>query len=200
MHVRTKGEAQVARSSTGFVAGLTAAALAVVGFLAYQASASAPPAADLAAPGAIASPSSKPSNLPPAGSPANKPDLTVPANSGTGVRVVYALGAKRVWLVGVAKTPKTFEVVPSSINPKPGTYTVLSRTGNKITGSDGVAVDHVVRFASNENVAIGFSSAVDGSMTSPKTAKKTGGIRMSRADGDAMWAFATRNSKVVVVP
>ncbi|CAM5535026.1 hypothetical protein AB0M94_18645 [Streptomyces xanthochromogenes] len=190
----------MARSSTGFVAGITAAALAVVGFLAYQASASAPPAADLAAPGTSASPSAKPSNLPPAGSPASKPDLTVPANSGTGVRVVYALSAKRVWLVGVAKTPKTFAVVPSAINPKPGTYVVLSRTGNKITGSDGVAIDHVVRFASNENVAIGFSSAVDGSMTIPKTGKKAGGIRMTRADGDAMWTFATRNSKVVVVP
>lgn len=190
----------MARSSTGFVAGLTAAALAVVGFLAYQASASAPPRSALAAPGTSGSPSVKPSNAPPAGSPANKPDLAVPANSGTGVRVVYALGAKRVWLVGVTKTPKTFAVVPSSISPKPGTYAVLSRTGGKITGSDGVMVEHVVRFAINENVTIGFSSAVDGSMTGPKTDKKAGGIRMTRADGNAMWTFATRNSKVVVVP
>ncbi|MFG3284625.1 hypothetical protein [Streptomyces sp. NPDC048111] len=182
------------------MAGLTAAALAVVGFLAYQASASAPPASELAAPGTSVSPSAKPSNAPPAGSPAAKPSLAVPADSGTGVRVVYALGAKRVWLVGVAKTPRTFAVVPSSINPKPGTYVVLSRTGGKITGSDGVAVDHVVRFASNDNVAIGFSSAVDGSMTPAKPGKKAGGIRMTRADGDAMWTFATRNSKVVVVP
>ncbi|MFF4184508.1 hypothetical protein ACFYZ9_15065 [Streptomyces sp. NPDC001691] len=181
------------------MAGLTAAALAVVGFLAYQASASAPPAGALAAPGTSASPSAKPSNAPPAGSPASKPDLTVPANSGTGVRVVYSLGAKRVWLAGVTKTPRTFEVVPSSISPKPGTYFVMSRSGN-VTGSDGVAVEHVVRFASSDNVAIGFSAAVNGSMAGPKGDKKTGGIRMTRADGDAMWTFATRNSKVVVVP
>ncbi|MFD7013772.1 hypothetical protein [Streptomyces sp. NPDC059161] len=199
MHVRTKGEAQVARSSSGFVAAITVAALAVVGFLAFQASASAPPAADLAAPGTSASPSVKPSKAPAAGSPNNRVDLSVPANSGTGVRVVYALGAKRVWLVGVTKTPKTFEVMPSTISPKPGTYVVTSRSGN-VTGSDGVAVEHVVRFASSENVAIGFSAAVDGSLASPKTEKKTGGIRMKRADGNAMWTFATVNSKVVVVP
>ncbi|MET9363260.1 hypothetical protein ABZX93_20425 [Streptomyces sp. NPDC006632] len=181
------------------MAGLTAAALAVVGFLAYQASASAPPAADLAAPSSSASASAKPSHLPPAGSPAVKPDLSVPANSGTGVRVVYSLGAKRVWLVGVAKTPRTFAVVPSAISPKPGTYIVTSRTGHT-TGSDGVAIEHVVVFTTSKNVVVGFSAAVNDSMSSPKTEKKTGGIRMKRADGDAMWAFATHNSKVVVVP
>ncbi|MFJ8309093.1 MULTISPECIES: hypothetical protein [unclassified Streptomyces] len=199
MHVRMKGEAQVARSSSGFVAALTVAALAVVGFLAFQASASAPPAAELAAPGTSASPSAKPSNAPLPGAPATREDLSVPADSGTGVRVVYALGAKRVWLMGVTKTPKTFAVTPSTISPKPGTYIVTSRSGN-VTGSDGVAVEHVVRFASVQNVAIGFSAAVDGSTASPKTDRKTGGIRMKRADGNAMWTFATVNSKVVVVP
>ncbi|MEU9101874.1 hypothetical protein [Streptomyces sp. NPDC048361] len=189
----------MARSSTGFVAGLTAAALAVVGFLAYQASASAPPAADLAAPSSSASASAKPSNAPPAGSPASRPDLSLPANSGTGVRVVYSLGAKRVWLAGVAKTPRTFAVVPSAVSPKPGTYIVTSRTGHT-TGSDGVAIEHVVVFTTAKNVVVGFSAAVNDSMSSPKTEKKTGGIRMKRADGDAMWAFATHNSKVVVVP
>ncbi|MEU3375358.1 hypothetical protein ACFYM2_17925 [Streptomyces sp. NPDC006711] len=181
------------------MAGLTAAALAVVGFLAYQASASAPPAAQLAAPTGKASASAKPSNLPPAGSPATKPDLSLPANSGTGVRVVYSLGAKRVWLAGVTKTPRTFAVMPSAISPKPGTYVVTSRTGHT-TGSDGVAIEHVVVFTTAQNVVVGFSAAVDDSMASPTTAKKTGGIRMKRADGDAMWAFATHNSKVVVVP
>lgn len=37
-------------------------------------------------------------------------------------------------------------------------------------------------------------------MKSPDPKRKTGGVRMKRADGNAMWAFATVGAKVVVVP
>ncbi|WP_405601147.1 hypothetical protein OG741_24155 [Streptomyces sp. NBC_01410] len=186
----------MARSSSGLVAGLTAAALAVVGFLAYQASASAPdqfgsPATPTAVPSAQAS-----------GGTVQKPKnpLAVPAKSGKGVRVVYALGERRVWLVGRnGKLERTFEVMPSTVGPVPGVYTVTSRSGS-VPGSDGVRIEHVVRFASVDSVAIGFSAAVDGSMASPDPDKRTGGVRMKRADGDAMWKFAAIGSKVVVVP
>ncbi|MER7758840.1 hypothetical protein [Streptomyces sp. NPDC097619] len=182
----------MARSSSGIVAGLTAAAVAVVGFLAYQASASAPerPAKS---PGQ-AVPSA------PAVPPGKKPSLEIPAVSGAGVRVVYSVGAKQVWLVGEGeKKLRTFAVVPSTVSPTPGTYLVGSRSG-KITGSDGVPIEHVVRFASVNGVTIGFSARVDGSLPQPDPRKKTGGIRMTRADGDALWTFATINSKIVVVP
>ncbi|MET9799339.1 hypothetical protein [Streptomyces sp. NPDC006368] len=187
----------MARSSSGFVAGLTAAALAVVGFLAYQASANAP--ADLAA--APSAPSSSPSAPAPGGpkQPAEDP-AALPLKSGTGTRVVYALGEKRVWLVdGKNRVTRTFTVAPSTVHPKPGTYTVTSRSG-QVPGSDGVPIEHVVRFAHIDGVTIGFSAAVDGTMPTPDPARRTGGIRMTRPDGDAMWTFATVNSKVVVVP
>jgi len=187
----------VARSSSGLVAGLTAAALAVVGFLAYQASANVP--ANL---GASKPPSAGPSATAPGptASAKAKDPLAVPAGSGTGVRVVYALGDRRVWLVDANDQAKrTFEVMPSTVSPEPGSYTVTSRSGN-VSGSDGVPVEHVVRFASVDGVTVGFSAAVDGSMTSPDPTKKTGGVRMKPADGDALWVFATVNSKVVVVP
>lgn len=187
----------MARSSSGFVAGLTAAAVAVVAFLAYQASASVP--ADLA------EPSRTPSAVAPSASasagakkPAKNP-LAVPAASGTGERVVYALKDRRVWLVdGKNKAIRTFVVAPSSVSPEPGAYAVTSRSGS-VTGSDGVQIEHVVRFATVQDVTVGFSAALDGSMPSPDPARKTGGIRMKRADGDAMWTFATVGSKVVVV-
>lgn len=187
----------MARSSSGIVAGLTAAALAAVGFLAYQASANVP--ADLAA---SKRPGTSPSATTPGATPSAKPadPLAVPAESGTGVRVVYALGDRRVWLVAAnEKVTRTFTVMPSTVSPGPGSYTVTSRSGS-VPGSDGVPVEHVVRFASEDGVAIGFSAAVDGSMASPDPTKKTGGVRMKRADGDAMWVFATIGSKVVVVP
>ncbi|MFJ6051936.1 hypothetical protein [Streptomyces sp. NPDC092307] len=184
----------MARSSSGIVAGLTAAAVAVVGFLGYQASATAP-----AHPPKVAAQEPAPAASPAAKQDPSKP-VAVPEGSGTGVRVVYSVGQKRVWLVGdPAQPPKSFTVMPSTVHPKPGSYAVGSRSGS-VTGSDGVPIEHVVRFASTEGVAVGFSARTDGALPEPDPNKKTGGIRMTRADGDAMWAFATIASKVVVVP
>lgn len=177
------------------MAGLTAAAIAAVGFLAYQASANVP--ANLGRPTATASASvgGTKSSAPP-----QKEDPTaLPAESGTGERVVYALGKDRVWLVGAdGKVRRSFTVTPSTVDPGAGTYQVTSRS-NAVTGSDGVPIEHVVRFTSVDGIGIGFSAAVDGSMASPDPASRTGGIRESREDGAAMWEFATIGCTVVVV-
>ncbi|MEU0985625.1 L,D-transpeptidase [Streptomyces sp. NPDC005953] len=184
----------MARSSSGLVAGLTAAALTAVCFLAYQASASAPD--DLSKP-------RSPSALPSAENPQQqqrKDPLALPVNSGSGLRVVYALSERRVWLVTAGnKVSTTFAVMPSPVNPPPGAYAVTSRSG-QVDGSDGTAIEHVVRFANVNDVPIGFSAAVSGAMTAPDPSKKTGGVRMKRADGDAMWRFATIGTKIIVVP
>ncbi|UQX02567.1 hypothetical protein [Streptomyces sp. RerS4] len=185
----------MARSSSGIVAGLTFAALAAIGFLGYQASATAPehPVRPSGQAPAVAQ-GQAPAKQDPA-----KP-AAVPADSGTGTRVVYSISQKRVWLVPEDNSqPKTFAVMPSTLHPATGAYVVGSRAGS-VTGSDGVPVEHVVRFATTDGVVIGFSSRVDGAMPEPDPTKKTGGIRMARADGDAMWAFATIGAKVVVVP
>ncbi|WP_229848827.1 hypothetical protein [Streptomyces melanogenes] len=194
----------MARSSSGFVAGLTAAALAVVGFLAYQASANSPSKADLAAPGTTVSPApSSSAAVPPKGKTPSKNVTALPENSGVGPRVVYSLSAKRVWLVGTKTlkglAPKTFEVMPSTVSPKPGNYAVTSRAAS-VAGSDGVQIEHVVRFATVDSVTIGFSAAVNGKVATPDPSKRTGGIRMKREDGNALWTFATIGSKIVVVP
>jgi hypothetical protein len=129
-----------------------------------------------------------------------KNPLTVPAASGKGERVVYGLKDRRVWLVDkTERATRTFPVVPSTLSPAPGSYTVTSRSA-QVQGSDGVLVEHVVRFAKAEGVTVGFSAAVDGSLPTPNPQLKTGGVRMKRADGTALWTFATINSKVVVVP
>ncbi|MFF0433148.1 hypothetical protein ACFYU9_13100 [Streptomyces sp. NPDC004327] len=188
----------MARSSSGFVAGLTAAAVAAVGFLAYQASAHAPSPAELAA--RPRTPAAAPSAVP-SGKPAHprKDPSALPANSGTGERVVYGLGERRVWLVDARnQVTRTFSVMPSTISPAPGAYAVTSRSGS-VRGSDGVQIEHVVRFTTAQDVSVGFSAAVDGSTPAPDPAKKTGGIRMKRADGDALWTFASIGAKVVVV-
>lgn len=185
----------MARGSSGIVAALTAAAVAAVGFLAYQASANVPdnlgakPKASSSSPATGGNAKPKP----------KKDPLAVPAASGTGMRVVYALGDRRVWLVDAKnKATRTFKVMPSAVEAAPGVYRVTSRSG-RVTGSDGVPIEHVVRFATNNDVAIGFSAAQDGSMESPDPTLKAGGVRMSRADGNAVWTFATVGVKVNVV-
>ena len=184
---------QVARSSSGFVAGLTAAAVTVVGFLAYQASANAPD--QLSGPRTDTSPAA-----PATKAPRNAKDpVALPRDSGSGERVVYSVDDDRVWLVGEnGRAQRTFEVTPGTVDPALGTYAVTSR-GRIVTGSDGVRVEHVVRFHLSDGLAIGFSAAMDGSTAAPDPGKRLGGIRESRADGNAMWAFATIGVKVVVI-
>jgi hypothetical protein len=182
----------VASSSSGIVAGLTAAALATVGFLAYQASASVP--AEFGRPRAAASPEVAASKVPRD----KRHPAALPAGSGKGARVVYSLDDDRVWLVGAGDEVRhSFRVSPGAVDPLPGVYAVTSRS-NSVRGSDGIPVEHVVRFASVDGVSIGFSAAVDGSVPANRK-KKTGGIRETRADGDAMWRFATIGRKVVVI-
>ncbi|MCF3964424.1 hypothetical protein [Streptomyces fuscigenes] len=184
----------MSRSSSGMVAGLTAAALAVVGFLAYQASANAPDTL-----GKPASPSAPPSHVAQGPQHPRKDPTELPGRSGDGARVVYALKAHRVWLVGADGTAtRSFSVQPSTVSPAPGTYRVTHRT-DATTGSDGVPIEHVVLFSKVGTVVVGFSAAQDGSTPAPDPAKKTGGVRTSRTDGDALWTFATLGSKVVVI-
>lgn len=178
--------------NAAFVTALTAAALATVGFLAYQASASAPTGTHTGDTPAVAAASKAPRDV-------RHPDA-LPPNSGTGNRVVYSLDGNRVWLVGPGdKAFRTFEVAPGNIHPAPGTYTVTSRSGS-VTGTDGAPIEHVVRFAGVDGVAVGFSAAVDDAPAPASTGTvRTGGIRESRADGDAMWDFATIGARVVVI-
>jgi len=177
------------------VAGLTAAAVAVVGFLAHQASAHVPDS--LGKPQVKTSPKATPSK-PPADK--KNPVLPLPGGSGTGERVVYSVGDHRVWLVGADdKVQRTFEVTPGTVSPLPGTYRVTNRNPGT-TGSDGTRVEHLVLFTqTQQGLGIGFSAAVDGSTAAPDASKKLGGIRESRADGAAMWEFTAHAQKVVVV-
>lgn len=183
----------MAGSSSSIVAGLTVAALATVGFLAFQASATVP--AGLRAPHAARSPEVSTSKAP------DRKPGALPARSGAGQRVVYSMGRDRVWLVDPGeKVKRTFRVTPGTVDPAPGTYTVTSRS-NAVTGTDGLPVEHVVRFATAENTTVGFSAPADGSAPQPNNPTvKTGGIRESREDGNAMWDFATIGRTVVVIP
>lgn len=180
------------------VTGLTTAALAAVGVLAVQASSSAEDMPKGVRPADAGGTGASPVAASPSPSPERKDEL--PAASGSGNRVVYSLRADRVWLVGGdGKVRGTYLVVPGTVDPAPGTYSVTSRSAAGV-GGDGVAIEHVVRFTTVDGVGIGFSAAKDGSLPDdPPPGRQTGGIREKRKDGATLWKFATVGSKIVVV-
>ncbi|MFJ9629071.1 hypothetical protein ACIQPR_04700 [Streptomyces sp. NPDC091280] len=181
-------------ASRVWVTGLTVGAIAAVTVLAVQADKGPHPKASAARPSASASAHASTSP---------KPHVTtaaaVPAASGTGRRIVYSVGQKRVWLVDANdKAGRTFPVWPGTVSPDPGTYTVSVRK-EATTGSDGVQIENIVYFATKSGLNIAFSNAVDGSSPPPAAGKETGGVRMAKADGAALWAFGTTSTKVNVV-
>ncbi|MDC0772224.1 hypothetical protein [Streptomyces sp. HD] len=176
-----------------WVTGLTVGAIAAVTVLAVQADKGPHPTAAAARPSASASPGASPAPSKSA-SPA-----TVPDGSGTGRRIVYSLGQKRVWLVDASDAARrTFAVWPGTVAPDLGSYTVSSRN-ESTTGSDGVEIENIVYFAAKSGISIAFSNAVDGSSPPPAAGKQTGGVRMRAADGAALWTFGESGTKVVVV-
>ncbi|MFF8032509.1 MULTISPECIES: hypothetical protein [unclassified Streptomyces] len=181
--------------SWAWVTGLTTGAIAVVAVLAVQADQGTKPTAATGRPSASATADAKPSAKPRETKPA-----AVPADSGTGRRIVYSLGQKRVWLVDASDAPRrSFAVWPGTVSPDPGAYEIGTRT-EATTGSDGVAIEHIMYFAAKADVFVAFSNAVDGSSPPPpEPATRTGGIRVSKNDGRALWTFGTAGTPVRVV-
>ncbi|MEU8749839.1 hypothetical protein [Streptomyces chartreusis] len=176
-----------------WVTGLTVGAIAAVTALAVQAEKGPHPTAAKARPSASAAAGATPA---PTKSPA---PAVVPDDSGTGRRVVYSLGKKRVWLVDASDASRrTFAVWPGTVSPDPGTYAVSSRS-MATTGSDGVQIENIIYFAAKSGISIAFSNAVDGSSPPPAGDKQTGGVRMRAADGAALWKFGEAGTSVVVV-
>ncbi|MFF2626326.1 L,D-transpeptidase [Kitasatospora griseola] len=180
------------------VGGLTLSAMAVIGLLAFQANG--------AASRAVAAGPSSSASAATAASPAasEKPTAPpLPADSGAGLRVVFSLKDRQVWLVDPKKTEQvlaSFKVTPGSALPNPGAYTVYSRAAAG-TGTDGRQIEHVVRFTQQQGTVFGFSALVDENAPAPSVdpKTKTGGIRASRPDGQALWDFAPNGTRVVVV-
>ena len=107
-----------------WVTGLTVGAIAAVVALAVQADKGTKPSAVATArPSVSASPSASARPEPSA--------TAVPDASGTGRRIVYSLGDKRVWLIDASEASRrTFAVWPGTVDPAPGTYAVSLRRGD----------------------------------------------------------------------
>lgn len=86
----------------------------------------------------------------------------LPANSGTGRRIVYSNRAQRIWWVEADGRVSNSYLVSGRYNvPDAGTYQVYSKSPTAWAGHDGITMQHMVRFARSEfrsRLPIGFHS------------------------------------------
>jgi len=134
---------------------------------------------------------------------------TVPADSGSGRRVVFDMSDQRVWLVGRRAgkevTLRTYLVSGSvTDNLEPGTYSVFSKSLRAWGVDDSGSMRYMVRFAHGTRAAIGFHDipVLDGERVQTRdqlgSPQSHGCIRQWRPDARALWAFAPRGTEVVV--
>jgi hypothetical protein len=133
----------------------------------------------------------------------------LPADSGSGRRVVYDISEQRVWLVDRANTVTRTYLVSGSSHPHllaPGSYAVYSRSLHAIGFNHKETMRYMVRFAHGRHSAIGFHdipvSDASGSLVQSRsqlgTPLSAGCIRQWRPDAKALWRFAVKGTTVVV--
>ena len=131
----------------------------------------------------------------------------LPADSGTGRRVVFSESQQRVWLIGPNGGVRRTYLVSGSLtdNLGPGTFQVYSRSLNAIGIDDSGTMKFFVRFTQGDTgAAIGFHDIpVNGdehvqTVDELGTPTSHGCIRQKTADAKAMWDFAQLGATVVV--
>lgn len=160
------------------------------------------PARDTATPGPVDSDA-----VPESPEPVEDPEA-LPADSGTGRRVVYSIHGQRVWLVeSDGRVSRTYLVSGRLDRPGPGTYEVYSRSADAISYDYTETMQYMVRFARGENAAIGFHDipvTADGAEVQTNTQLgqplSAGCVRQSEEDALFLWDWAPVGTTVVVVP
>lgn len=133
---------------------------------------------------------------------------TVPANSGTGRRVIYSKSQMRVWIVDASDTLlRTYRVSGRFSQPALGTYSVFSRSSFTChKGNSSICMRWMVRFTrgpSGDNIGFHEIPRRNGvpmqSDSQLGQALSAGCVRQSTADAQFMWGWAYIGTRVVVI-
>ena len=136
-----------------------------------------------------------------------KLDTALPADSGTGKRVVFSQSRQRVWLVSDDTTVVRTYPVSGSVydNLHPGTFNVYSKSEDAWGVDDSGSMKYFVRFTQGDTgAAIGFHDipVKDGQLVQTEAQLGTplshGCVRQRRADAIALRKFAPLGTTVVV--
>lgn len=131
----------------------------------------------------------------------------LPADSGSGRRIVFSIKDQRVWLVDAKNTAFSTYLVSGSLthNLDPGKYAVFSKSRWAVGVDDSGVMQYFVRFAHGVNAAIGFHTipTQNGkplqSVSQLGTPESHGCIRQNLPDAIRLWDFAPVGTDVVVV-
>ena len=131
----------------------------------------------------------------------------LPEGTGAGRRVVYSNSAQRVWLVGEDGVAFDSWLVSGRRGvPRPGLYSVYSRSPVSSAHNGSVSMQYMVRFAKGRTLAIGFHSIPVRRNGRPiqtleqlGTFRSSGCVRQRVEDAAKMWDFAGVGTPVVVI-
>jgi lipoprotein-anchoring transpeptidase ErfK/SrfK len=130
----------------------------------------------------------------------------LPANSGTGRRIVYSVPQQRVWIVEAdEKVVGSWLVSGKKTYPRAGTYKVFSRSRHAIGKGGKVRMEFMLRFAPGK-YAGGFHSIPVNRKTGRPVQSESelgqprslGCVRQRYADAEHLWNWAPNGTKVVV--
>jgi hypothetical protein len=135
------------------------------------------------------------------------PYPAVPADSGTGRRIVYANQAQRIWLIEEdGSVHDSYLVSGRQDRPGTGTYAVYSKSELAWAGHDGITMDHMVRFAHGRSLAIGFHSIPTGADGAPLqtldqlgTYQSAGCVRQDPVKAAMLYQWADIGTTVIVL-
>ena len=163
--------------------------------------------------GSVAAPAPPPAEAPPPPAPIAAPaaapagDATaIPANSGSGRRVVYSVSSQRVWLVNEdGSLHGTWLVSGRRGEPNPGNYSVFSRSRHARAQAPGITMEFMVRFVRTQGLPIGFHSipvnrrgAQIQGVDELGSFQSLGCVRQRYEDAAIMWEFAQIGTPVIV--
>lgn len=132
----------------------------------------------------------------------------LPANSGSGRRVVYERQSQRVWAVdGNERVVRSWLVAGSRFtNEVPGTHRVYSRSETSIAWDGTYRFNKMVRWYDSTRGALGFHSIPYDAAGRPQMTEAELGERLSAGcqrqadlDADFLWDFAPVGTTVVVL-
>ncbi len=133
---------------------------------------------------------------------------TVPADSGQGRRIIYANGGQRVWIIGDDGRIFHSHLVSGRAGvPRPGTYSVFSKSEKAWAGHDGITMQWMVRFAHGDRYAIGFHAIPRRSDGTPLQSeselgsyRSAGCVRQADVNAKILYDWAHVGDTVIVLP
>ena len=131
----------------------------------------------------------------------------LPADSGSGRRVVYSVSAQRVWLVEADETVVNSWLVSGRRGvPRPGNYRVFSRS-RWARAPSGVRMEFMVRFAHTRGLPIGMHAIPIKKNGQPIQSeselgqyRSKGCVRQARGSAEFLWNWAPMGTPVRVTP